>query len=171
MFASSVIRRNTLKLLRSNLHLRGCCHSYSSENKKLCFAPSRPRELGKNALLSTVNTVREKGTHSSTSAPEEESFEQLLENSKFVRSGNPVGRMAEGEILAVSGEKVYVDFGSKFHAVVDMPEKKRELYVPGARVIVTIKDLETTGHFLGAKKHISLLEAEAELVGLANSNR
>ena len=172
MLASSFIRWNALKLLGNNVHLQRGCRSYSSKNKKLCFPPSRLSELGKSAPLSTATTIREKEAkcHCSTSAPEEESFEQLLANSQFVRSVDPVGRMAEGEILAVSGEKVYVDFGSKFHAVVYMPEKKRELYVQGAKVIITIKDLEMTGHFLGAKKHISLLEAQAELVGLASSN-
>ena len=117
-----------------------------------------------------MTSVKEPKVETSTSAPKEESFSQLLRNSQFVESIDPVGKKAEGEILAISGDKIYVDFGSKFHAVVDMPELERERYMEGAKVIITVKNLEMTDHFLGAKKHISLLEAEAELVGLANSN-
>jgi small subunit ribosomal protein S28 len=115
-----------------------------------------------------MTSVKEDEAQTSTSAPKQESFRQLLRNSRFVKSIDPVGKMADGEVLAISGEKMYIDFGSKFHAVVDMPTLERERYVEGAKVIIIVKNLEMTDHFLGAKKHISLLEAEAELVGLAD---
>ena len=131
---------------------------------------SRVDRRGSRAQLCTVTSVKEDKVQNSTTAPEEESFKQLFDNSQFVKSIDPVGKMAEGEILAVSGGKIYVDFGSKFHAVVDMPVMECDRYVQGAKVVILVKNLEMTGHFLGAKKHISLLEAEAELVGLADSN-
>ena len=170
MFPSRALRSNALKLLRSQKCIQACCRSHSTVHKKLYYAPSSPCELGRKAQLCTVTGVKEDKAQASTPAPDEESFKQLLSNSQFVKSIDPVGKMAEGEILAISGEKIYVDFGSKFHAVVDMPEKNSECYVEGAKVEILIKNLEMTDHFLGAKKHISLLEAEAELIGLANSD-
>lgn len=168
---SGALRWNMFKLLRSRPAVTpACCRSHSSVSKALYYAPLRIDELGRRAQLCTVISMKEDEVQNSASAPEEESFKQLLDNSRFVKSIDPVGKTAEGEILAVSGEKVYVDFGSKFHAVVDIPKEKRECYVKGAKVIILVKNLEMTGHFLGAQKHISLLEAEAELVGLANSN-
>lgn len=95
-----------------------------------------------------------------------ETFETLFENSQFVRIMNPVGKRVKGEIIAVVGDNLYVDFGCKFHAVVKIPEDgEKELYRKGGMVVVVVKSLELTDHFLGASKHISLLEAEAELIG------
>lgn len=160
-----------LKLLRNSLFITpACCRSYSSVRKTLYSVSSRVDRRGSRAQLCTVTSVKEDKVQNSTTAPEEESFKQLFDNSQFVKSIDPVGKMAEGEILAVSGGKIYVDFGSKFHAVVDMPVMECDRYVQGAKVVILVKNLEMTGHFLGAKKHISLLEAEAELVGLADSN-
>lgn len=165
-----VLRWSTLKLLRSRLFgTRVCCRSYSFV-RKAYSVPSGLESRGSWAQLCSVTNVKEDQVQSSTSAPEEESFKQLLRNSQFVKSIDPVGKKAEGEIVAVLGEKIYVDFGSKFRAVVDMPTLEHELYVVGTKVIILVKNLEMTDHFLGAKKHISLLEAEAELVGLADSN-
>ena len=97
-----------------------------------------------------------------------ETFADLFRNSNFVRVGNPVGKEVEGEIIAVEEDNLYVDFGSKFHAVVPLPAKSlKEEYRRGTKVRVLVRDLELTGHFLGQSKHLSLLEAEAELVGLA----
>ena len=171
MFAShasgSVLRWNMLKILRSSslFITPACCRSYSSVRKTVPSRVDRRR-----AQLCTVANVKEDEVQDSTTALKEESFKQLFDNSQFVKSIDPVGNVAEGEILAVSGEKIYVDFGSKFHAVVDMPVMEQDRYVQGAKVVILVKNLEMTGHFLGAKKHISLLEAEAELVGLADSD-
>ena len=99
--------------------------------------------------------------------PDRDSFKHLLDNSQFVQSIDPVGKVAEAVVIALSGKNIYVDFGGKFHAVVPLPKENRNSYVEGTKVLVKIKDLELTDHFLGAKKHISLLEAAAELVGLA----
>ena len=91
----------------------------------------------------------------------ETAFAEIFRTSPFVRMGNPVGKRVEGEVVAVVGQNMYVDFGCKFHAVVPLPQKKG--YYKGKEVIVTINDLEMTDHFLGHSKHISLLEADATL--------
>lgn len=97
---------------------------------------------------------------------QEGTFQYLFENSQFVKAMDPVGKEVEAEILAVVGDKIYVDFGCKFHAVIPLPEKNRERYSAGAKVIIIVNDVEVTGHFIGDNRHQSLLEAEAELVRL-----
>lgn len=93
-------------------------------------------------------------------------FGDLLENSQFVKAMDPVGKQVEAEIIAVVEEKLYVDFGCKFHAVIPCPEPQNERYRRGEKVIITVKDLEVTEHFIGDSKHTSLLEAKAEFVRL-----
>lgn len=96
------------------------------------------------------------------------SFETMFRNSKFVKMLDPVGKKVEGEIIAVVGNNLYVDFGFKFHAVVEKPEADSDQFVEGAKVVLLLKDLEMTMHPLGSSRDISLLEAEAELCGLSN---
>lgn len=164
----NVLKRPT-RLPKNAINVVGN-RSQSTVNNKWLFATTHERLLsfdGK-AKLCTISSVKVEEKQDSSS--KEESFKQLLDNSKFVQAVDPVGRKAVGEIIALSGDSIYVDFGSKFHAVVARPKQDRDLYIEGAKVIVQIKDLEMTDHFLGAKKHISLLEAEAELVGLIKSS-
>lgn len=94
------------------------------------------------------------------------SFESMFKNSKLVGVLDPVGKNVEGEIIAVTGDNLYVDFGCKFHAVVKKPKENSEGYTEGAKVVLLLKDLEMTMHPLGSSRDISLLEAEAELCGL-----
>ena len=59
---------------------------------------------------------------------EEESFEQMLRNSKFVKLGRPRGKTVSGRIVHISGtenDDLYVDFGWKLHAVVKRPSSKK----------------------------------------------
>ncbi len=91
------------------------------------------------------------------------SFAELFRNSQLAKIGNPIGKKVEGEVIAVVSGNMYVDFGHKFHAVVPVPEANPEAYVKGARVIVRVRDLELTSHFLGDGKDTSLLEAEVDL--------
>lgn len=108
---------------------------------------------------------------SSDTQTEEESFHQLLENSRLLTSGgiSPIGQKVLGEIIAVVENDLYIDFGGKFHGVVKRPERNGERFVKGVKVDVILKDLEVTHHFLGEPKDSSLLEADIELVGLANA--
>jgi len=97
----------------------------------------------------------------------ERTFKDLFKTSKFVGMVNPVGKIVDGRIIATVDDKLYVDFGGKFHGVVDRPTDSADRYVKGAKVDVLINDLEIGMHFLGSNKDTSLLEASIELVGLA----
>lgn len=98
----------------------------------------------------------------------ERTFEELLENSRLLTScGNsPVNQRVIGEVIAVVGNDLYIDFGGKFHGVVPRPaaEQDGQYYVKGTPVEVIVKDLEITEHFLGACRNTSLLEADISLV-------
>ena len=107
----------------------------------------------------------------SASQIKEETFEELLETSKFF--GNcgetPVGQKVVAKIIAERGDNLYVDFGGKFHAVVPRPTKNGRLYRKGKWVNVVVEDLEITEHFQGESTDVSLLEAQVGLLGLSNS--
>ena len=91
-------------------------------------------------------------------------FSELFRSSNFVRSGLVVGKTVPGVITAVVGNNLYVDFGAKFHAVVPRPQKgNKKRWRRGIEVMVKVKDLEQTDHFLGSSRHTSLLEASVEL--------
>ena len=93
------------------------------------------------------------------------SFADLFRNSNFARTKNPVDKEVEGVIIAMKEDKMYVDFGAKFHAVVDLPRDSFGYFV-GAKVLVLVQELEAVGHFIGDPKHNSLLEAQVRLKSL-----
>ena len=98
----------------------------------------------------------------------EKTFEELLESSRLLTScgDSPVDQRVTGEVIAVVGNDLYIDFGGKFHGVVPRPpaEQDGQYYVKGTQVEVIVKDLEITEHFLGAWQNTSLLEANISLV-------
>lgn len=146
--------------------LTACSSPLPAMNNRRCFCtPHCPSASQRRVQLCTVSDVNTQ--NASSKEDEEESFKKLLDSSRFIQCIDPVGKVVEADIIAVVGEKLYVDFGSKFHAVVPLPEEDRECYRVGTKVLARVKDLEMTDHFLGDKRHLSLLEAEAELVGLA----
>lgn len=95
----------------------------------------------------------------------EGSFQDLFKKSQFVQARNLVGKEVEGVIIAIHQDKLYVDFGCKFHAVIS-PDLLKKSYSVGARVSIVVEELEVTGHFIGDNRHNSLLEARAELCQL-----
>lgn len=99
----------------------------------------------------------------------DETFAEIFKHSKFVSVVNPVGQRVEGKVLATVEDKMYIDFGCKFHAVVKVPDEDRGSYRKGSRVVVRVLDLEMTDHFIGDSRDLTLLEAEVELLGLAKS--
>ncbi|XP_046674773.1 28S ribosomal protein S28, mitochondrial-like, partial [Homalodisca vitripennis] len=99
----------------------------------------------------------------------EPSFLNLLKNSKFVDLGDPEGKIVTGTIFNVVDDDLYVDFGWKFHCVVTRPSKNGHEYVRGARVRLSLRDLELSSRFLGSEKDLTLLEADATLLGLISS--
>jgi small subunit ribosomal protein S28 len=104
----------------------------------------------------------------STNNPSEPmTFAKMLRQSKFVQLGGLKGRLLSGRIVDVVDDDLYVDFGGKFNAVVQRPQtKQRDQYTIGAVVSIRLQSWEMAARFLGASRHISLLEADAQLVGL-----
>lgn len=132
---------------------------------------SRPRGFNQSRAFSIEvaygqpNLQQHHSNVSQSKTNQGKTFKELFESSKFARMVDPVGREVEGEVIAVTEEHLYIDFGFKFHGVVDKPTGNENLLSKGSRVVVLVNDLEVTEHFQGASKHTSLLEADIELKG------
>lgn len=104
-----------------------------------------------------------------TTSTSEEKFEDIFRRSGFVAAGDPIqDATVRGKVVAIVDGNLYVDVGGKFHAVVTAPKQRKTVYRVESQVVVRLKDLEMTAHFLGDSKDTSLLEAEAELLGPAD---
>jgi len=117
---------------------------------------------------STSTITQKQSSSSSSNNPREPmTFAKMFRQSKFVQLGGLKGRLLSGRIFDVVDDDLYVDFGGKFHAVVQRPQtKQRDQYAIGAVVSIRLQSWEMAARFLGASRHISLLEADAQLVGL-----
>jgi small subunit ribosomal protein S28 len=113
-------------------------------------------------------TQKQSSSSSSSNNPSEPmTFAKMFRQSKFVQLGGLKGRLLSGRIVDVVDDDLYIDFGGKFHAVVQRPQtKQRDQYTIGAVVSIRLQSWEMAARFLGASRHISLLEADAQLVGL-----
>uniref|UniRef100_A0A914HF96 Uncharacterized protein n=1 Tax=Globodera rostochiensis TaxID=31243 RepID=A0A914HF96_GLORO len=94
------------------------------------------------------------------------SFAKLLRNSSFVRLGDFNGQMLIGRVVHRVNDDLYIDFGLKFNAVCKRPEKDAEKYVIGSQVLIKLIDPELSERFMGSKSDLTLLEADAKLIGL-----
>lgn len=93
------------------------------------------------------------------------SFASMLRNSKLFQLGHPAGRVVVGRIFEVQGDDLYIDFGGKFYCVCKTPQLRPHEYRRGTEVKLLLQDLEMSAAFLGSTKHITLLEADATLIG------
>lgn len=136
------------------------------------FATSRI--LGSVRLYSTqpLKSINYEETSNETASNEKSlptpmTFAKMFRHSKFVQLGGLKGRLLSGRIVDVVDDDLYIDYGGKFHAVVQRPQnKQRDQYVIGTVVSLRLQSWEMAARFLGASKHISLLESDAQLVGI-----
>ncbi|KAG7199540.1 hypothetical protein KM043_014151 [Ampulex compressa] len=105
----------------------------------------------------------------STTAEKPPTFPSLLRNSALMDLGDPEGKYVHGNIVDIVGDDLYIDFGWKFNCVCPRPKVDPTLYVRGAKVLLLVKSLELSSKFLGAKKDLTILEADCILVSLLSS--
>ncbi|XP_018009643.1 28S ribosomal protein S28, mitochondrial-like [Hyalella azteca] len=101
--------------------------------------------------------------------PPPKTFLSLLRNSKFIELGDPRGKLVEGRVMQVVGDDLYIDWGGKFLAVCQRPIKNQEKFIRGAVVRIRLLDAELSSRFLGSTIDLTLLEADAKLLGLVSS--
>uniref|UniRef100_A0A8R1DLH7 28S ribosomal protein S28, mitochondrial n=2 Tax=Caenorhabditis japonica TaxID=281687 RepID=A0A8R1DLH7_CAEJA len=118
---------------------------------------------GEESIIDFVETITE------TSEAQDKSFATLLRSSKFMQLGDFNGRLVVGKIVQRIQEDVYIDFGLKFNAVCKVPAVNSEAYRSGARVLIRLIDSELSERFLGSRKDLTLLEADAVLVRLLSN--
>ncbi|XP_068214588.1 small ribosomal subunit protein bS1m [Palaemon carinicauda] len=117
-----------------------------------------------------------KYTQDSTATPTTPSeppktFASLLRGSKLMQIGDPRNKVVEGTIFHVVGDDLYIDFGSKFYCVCVRPKRNPGAYVRGSKVRIKLQELELSTRFLGSSSDMTLLEAEAILLGIINVQR
>ena len=94
-------------------------------------------------------------------------FLEMLRESNWMKMGDPRQKMFRGIVINQIGNQVYVDYGYKFYGVFKIPEgMEPEQFVTGTKLLVLVKELELTQHFLGEDSLFSLLESEIQFQSL-----
>ncbi|VDD87337.1 unnamed protein product [Enterobius vermicularis] len=116
------------------------------------------------SVESPSSSVTESEQHKSVS--DFDTFARLFRYSKFVQLGDFKGRIVIGTIVQRTEGHLYIDFGLKFNTVCRVPPANNMRYTIGKKVVLRLHDPELSERFLGAKKDLTLLEADATLLGL-----
>ncbi|RUS87301.1 hypothetical protein EGW08_004913 [Elysia chlorotica] len=155
--------------------------SSPTENKSVehTSKPASPTEGALDKFAKVVDKVKKaqdveaSSEISNLATPEDpnETFASMVRRSKFVSLGEHKGRLVQGEIIEVMEDDLYIDFGGKFHCVCPRPKRNGHRYHRGSKVLLSLQCMEMSSAFLGSDIHVTLLEADATLLGLAASQR
>ncbi|XP_074656104.1 small ribosomal subunit protein bS1m-like [Tubulanus polymorphus] len=151
-----------------NISLRGTSRVYFNSRllSNSSSGENEPRKVGGFAeAVEKFEQFTDTGRHSLLDRQDPD-FETLLKNSQLFKLGDVEGRIVIGQIKEIVNDDLYIDFGGKFHCVCKRPKQRSSEFHRGAQVRLKLHDLELTKKFLGSEKHITLLEADATLLGL-----
>ncbi|OUC41336.1 hypothetical protein D917_03439 [Trichinella nativa] len=147
----SIVQANICKLFSFSVSITNS-RQLCSENEKFS--------------LNLDRFLKERLKELEVESPSESAFPTIFRQSKFVSLGQAEDKLVVGRITQVVNDDLYIDFGGKFECVCKAPKQDSKNYRTGTEVLIRLHDLELSSRFLGTDKDLTLLEADATLIGL-----